>query len=1037
MKDQFIFFAHCFSCAFSKTIIVCFMIAALAGTADAQIARTGKITGLAVIIEYQDSRTVHTRQQVDELFNRVGGIRGGNVPMSIYDYYKHFSNGRFELNHVVAPVITLPFTREQSRGDFGGIHGLWREAKKIFNTMNFDMSGVTLDNKGNPVLITMLVSGGFASTGGAGLSRTRMSADRNSIPAISFGVLAHEIGHALMRWGHPGVSADGRCLMESGWKPNPYYRHTAGWIEPVDITNAPPGTVLTLEANSHQAFIFRRNEREAYYIEAQNTGSKPQGIRGRDDSGLLIWHIDMNAGRSGVGGGGFSRVELVHADGRNDTIGDADLFRSGVATQFSGTSTPAARWHDGTSSNINITGISDAGAVMTFRIGDIPPTPINRLLWQIWPYTSGRGDVVINLDQNIMLSATLNIPRPATPGAKITIRSANSSRPVTLTRGTSGSLITVSDGAALILENIIIDGGGSNFIDTSYFDGNDNDNLYGEDIESAGVTNTDDPEDEVSNGSGTIVRVNGGAFTMNAGVVLRNNINKTANADGGAVTVLGSGTFIMNGGTISGNSVSRNGGGVFVNTGGTFTMNGGAIGGNSSQHGGGVYATGSGAVFIMNGGMISGNTASGNGGGAVVTVSAVSAMNGGEISSNRGAIGGGVRVTARGVFTLANGRINGNTSTSNAGGVSVTGAGSIFNLNRGEISGNTAGGFGGGVAMETSSTFNLNDGRIISNTAGGNGGGVVVTSSAVTAMNGGEISGNTGADGGGVRITARGVFTLANGRITGNTARATAGGVSTTGTGSKLNINGGEISGNTAGGNGGGITVTSSAVSTMTGGEISGNRGVDGGGVRISARGVFTMSNGRINGNTSSGAGGGVSLADANSEFNINGGEISSNTAGGVGGGISVTSSAVSTMTGGEISGNRGTDGGGVRASGRGVFTLANGRIINNTATSGTGGGISAAATAGSMFNLNGGVVAGTGANIAAVVSGTHNLNRAAPSNAVVIAWNRPSGTLNYTAGTNTNLTLSQGATATWANQGGVLGVSYTNGANRGWIRAW
>ncbi|MCL2245065.1 MAG: hypothetical protein FWC03_11475 [Treponema sp.] len=912
-----------------KTVVTIFVMCVLTfSNAYAQVARTGRITGLAIIVEYQDQRTVHTRQQVDELFNRVGGMRGGNVPMSIYDYYKHFSNGHLELNHVVAPVVTLPFTRAQSGGDFGGLHGLWRETKKIFDTMNFDMSGVTLDSRGNPVLITMLVSGGFASTAGAGLSRTRMNTNQNSIPPISFGVLAHEIGHALMRWGHPGVSADGRCLMESGWKPNPYYRHTAGWIEPVDITNAPPGTLLTLEANSHQAFIFRRNEREAFYIEAQNAGSRPQGIRGRDDSGLLIWHIDMNAGRSGVGGGGFSRVELVHADGINSTIGDADLFRNGVATQFSGTGAPAARWHDGTPANINITGISDAGAVMTFRIGDMPSTPVNRLLWQLWPYTSGRGNVVIELDQNITLSTTINIPRPATPGARITIRSANPSRPVTLTRGTSGSLITVSDGAALVLENIIIDGGGSNFIDTAYFDGNDNDNLYGEDIESAGAANTDDPEDETG-GGGTIVRVNGGGtFTMNAGVVLRNNINMTANADGGAVIVLGGGRFIMSGGTISGNSVSRNGGGVFVNTGGTFTMSGGVISGNNSQqHGGGVYATGSGAVFIMSGGMISGNTASGNGGGAVVTVSAVSTMNGGEISGNRSAIGGGVRVTARGVFTLANGRISGNTSTGNAGGVSVTGAGSIFNINHGEISGNNAGGFGGGVAMETSSTFNLNGGRINGNTASGNGGGVVVTSSAVSAMNGGEISGNTGADGGGVRVTARGVFTLANGKISDNTANLGGGGVSISGSNSVFNINGGNISGNTSVTNpGGGIAMWSNAIVNMSGGEIIGNNAPNGTGVR----------------------------------------------------------------------------------------------------------------RAGGTFNLSGGVVAGTGRNIAAVVNGTHNLNTASPNNAVIIAWNRPAGNVpNYPAGTNTNLIVSAGAAATWANQSGVLGISFTNGANRGWIRLW
>ena len=92
----------------------------------------------------------------------------------------------------------------------------------------------------------------------------------------------------------------------------------------------------------------------------------------------------------------------------------------------------------------------------------------------------------------------------------------------------------------------------------------------------------------------------------------------------------------------------------------------------------------------------------------------------------------------------------------------------------------------------------------------------------------------------------------------------------------------------------------------------------------------------------------------------------------------------------------------------------------------------------GGSVNINGGVVAGTGANIAAVVSGTHNLNAAAPGNAVIIAWNRPSGNIpNYTAGSNTNLTVSAGATAVWQNQGGALGISYTNGGNVGWLRLW
>jgi len=339
-----------------------------------------------------------------------------------------------------------------------------------------------------------------------------------------------------------------------------------------------------------------------------------------------------------------------------------------------------------------------------------------------------------------------------------------------------------------------------------------------------------------------------------------------------------------------------------------------------------------------------------------------------------------VRVNSGGTFIMESGAVlRNNINSGNGGGVFVNTNGT-FTMNGGAISGNTASGHGGGMyATGSGAVFNMNNGMISGNTANGNGGGAVATVSAVSSMNGGEISGNKGAIGGGVRVSTRGVFTLANGRISGNTASGDGGGVSVTNTGSTFNLNGGEISGNT---------------------------GRDGGGIRLSG-GTFTMRNGKINNNKANLGGGGASVSGSNSVFNFIGGSINGNTSvTNSGGGIAMWSNATVTMTGGEIIGNNAPSGTGVRR-------------------------------AGGTFNLNGGVVAGTGANIAAVVSGTHNLNAAAPRNAVIIAWNRPSGTLNYTAGSNTHLTLSAGATATWANQGGSLGISYTNGTNRGWIRAW
>jgi len=73
------------------------------------------------------------------------------------------------------------------------------------------------------------------------------------------------------------------------------------------------------------------------------------------------------------------------------------------------------------------------------------------------------------------------------------------------------------------------------------------------------------------------------------------------------------------------------------------------------------------------------------------------------------------------------------------------------------------------------------------------------------------------------------------------------------------------------------------------------------------------------------------------------------------------------------------------------------------------------------------------------VLNGTYNLNTSSPNNAVIIAWNRPSGTLNYTVGSSTDLAVDPNtiATAVWANQSGVLsseaglGISCANGTNR------
>jgi len=80
-------------------------------------------------------------------------------------------------------------------------------------------------------------------------------------------------------------------------------------------------------------------------------------------------------------------------------------------------------------------------------------------------------------------------------------------------------------------------------------------------------------------------------------------------------------------------------------------------------------------------------------------------------------------------------------------------------------------------------------------------------------------------------------------------------------------------------------------------------------------------------------------------------------------------------------------------------------------------------------------VVLGKGAGIAGFGNAIYAGGGLNISNdGVVIAWNKPSGTPTYTAGTNTHLLSSPADKAVWALDNLQSGIHYTNGSNSGFI---
>ncbi len=372
------------------------------GSMAASAAEPDTVYGLTLLINFKDESSEFSKSEIEDAFNTKGYGQYG----SIADYFWDVSNEKFAYICLVTQFVTVD--REKSYYDtpngYGPISELLTDALQKANDAGFDFSKLTTSN-GRAIAFNALYAGtsntgwangiwphsgsyrGNFSADGVSFSRYQLTGIGNT--GVNISTIIHENGHMLFGWPdlysyEDHTNGVGRfCIMNANatnpQPPNPYYRSLEGWVDLIDISSAPLGSIFSHEANSHSAYVYKGagngSNQEMYFIEARLKEGRSTSI---PDEGLAIWHIDENGDNTTAGNQLLVGIEqadgLFQLENRQNSGGSGDLFHAGDNDRFNDGTTPSAKWHNGSNSGLDIANISEVGQVMTFSLGpDLSP----------------------------------------------------------------------------------------------------------------------------------------------------------------------------------------------------------------------------------------------------------------------------------------------------------------------------------------------------------------------------------------------------------------------------------------------------------------------------------------------------------------------------------------------------------------------------------------------------------------------------------------------------------------------------------------
>lgn len=392
---------------------------------------TGTKVGLTLLVDFSDSPATVPQAEVVAFCNGNNYTSFGNNG-SVKQYFYDNSNGLLTYSNVVTIYVRAPRPKSYynvTTNDAGvQANILIKDALDTLKAMpNYAteilpaFADLTVDSSSRVVAFNVFYAGDNGGVWSYGLwphSWALYNAGAQALgngksvykyqltnigSSLSIGTFCHENGHMLC--GYPDIydydydssgGAGGFCLMNSGGSGgNPtqicaYLKRASGWATTINLTtnSSVLGTLGTTGTNINRFYRLAKPgvSTEYFLLENRQRTGRDANIPG---SGILIWHVDELGNHNNQSTNYNTthanyEVALVQADNlyhleRNSNKGDAnDPFYSGnpsaaYRNEFSDTTSPPARWWDGTFSGASFTSFSGANSTMTFRAGPLEP----------------------------------------------------------------------------------------------------------------------------------------------------------------------------------------------------------------------------------------------------------------------------------------------------------------------------------------------------------------------------------------------------------------------------------------------------------------------------------------------------------------------------------------------------------------------------------------------------------------------------------------------------------------------------------------